>query len=331
MKTRLLKLTAAMSLIAAHVSLNVKAQTVSTFENLSLSTNTYWEGSTTTTDTAFTSGNAIFPNTYNFYWSAGWAYSNMQDSITSGYVNEYSSRPAIGYNKSANYGVGWGGSKVILKGNALHGVVSGFYITNGTYATLSMEQGDLFAKKFGGASGNDPDWFKLTVRKWLGGAMPKDSVEFYLADFRSANNVKDYIVKTWQWLDLSGLGNVDSLQFDLSSSDVGSFGMNTPAFFCMDDFTTADIALSAKNINTGINLVSIYPNPVNDIVNIDIAGLTSKNLQVSITDITGKLLDAKKINTVEKISFDISAYNKGVYFINITGDNVFINRKLIKE
>jgi hypothetical protein len=38
--------------------------------------------------------------------------------------------------------------------------VTGAYFTNTTYAALSMLSGDSFAKKFGGASGDDPDWFK---------------------------------------------------------------------------------------------------------------------------------------------------------------------------
>jgi hypothetical protein len=30
-----------------------------------------------------------------------------------------------------------------------------------------------------------------------------DSIEFYLADFRFANNSQDYILKTWEYLDLT--------------------------------------------------------------------------------------------------------------------------------
>ena len=47
-------------------------------------------------------------------------------------------------------------------------------------------------------------------------------VEFYLADFRSAEDSLDYIVNDWRWIDLSNLGNVDSLQFTMNSSDVRS-------------------------------------------------------------------------------------------------------------
>jgi hypothetical protein len=49
----------------------------------------------------------------------------------------------------------------------------------------------------------------------------------------------DYILKEWEWLDLTSLGLVTSLNFALESSDVGEYGMNTPAYFCIDDFTGA--------------------------------------------------------------------------------------------
>ena len=36
-------------------------------------------------------------------------------------------------------------------------------------------------------------------------------------------------------MDLGSLGRVDSLMFALESTDVGEWGMNTPAFFCIDN------------------------------------------------------------------------------------------------
>ncbi len=53
------------------------------------------------------------------------------------------------------------------------------------------------------------------------------TVEFLLADGSD-------IVNTWAWVDLNTLGSVKSLEFALSSSDSGAFGMNTPSYFAMD-------------------------------------------------------------------------------------------------
>lgn len=330
------KKTLALGLLIFSLVLNaLKAQTVSTFENLTLSKNTYWDGSKTTPDTLFTSGNAVFPNSYNpmfgGYWQSGWAYSNMQDSTTSGAANLHSAITAIGYNGSVNYAVGQNGAKIILSGTSLHGIVKGCYITNGTYATLSMEQGDAFAKKFGGNSGNDSDWFKLTVRKWYGGVKPNDSVEFYLADYRFSDNSEDYIVKSWKWLDLSGLGSADSLEFSLSSSDVGIYGMNTPPFFCIDNFTAYDAPLIIKNTVEKNNSISLYPNPSKGIVTIDLHELPLKNIQLSVSEISGRSVYVSKLNSDNKIYLDMTSFNRGIYFITITGLDIFEVKKIIIE
>ena len=146
-----------------------------------------------------------------------------------------------------NYGLSntYGASVISFVNNGSH-QVEGIYVTNSTYAALSMKHGDTFAKKFGGDDGNDEDWFKLSVWGKIDGS-ETDTVEFYLADYRFADNEKDYIIETWQWLDLSTLGNVDSLLFSLSSSDDGMWGMNTPAYFCMDNMTILDNAPVLEN------------------------------------------------------------------------------------
>ena len=41
-------------------------------------------------------------------------------------------------------------------------LVRGVDVTNTAWARTSMLEGDQFAKKFGGATGDDPDWFMVT-------------------------------------------------------------------------------------------------------------------------------------------------------------------------
>ncbi|HEB89007.1 MAG TPA: DUF4465 domain-containing protein, partial [Deltaproteobacteria bacterium] len=42
----------------------------------------------------------------------------------------------------------------------------------------------------------------------------------------------------WVFQDLSSLGLVKELGFSFESSDVGSFGINTPQYFAIDNLTT---------------------------------------------------------------------------------------------
>ncbi len=307
------------------------AQTVSDFENLTLTPDSHWDGSDTPLGTNFTSGNAILPNyydtSYGGYWASGWAYSNMKDTLTSGFLNMYSAVTGGGFNNSSNFIVGTQASIVNLNATAIGKVVYGFNVTNGTFAALSMKDGDFTAKKFGGITGNDPDWFKLTIHAYANGILINDSVEFYLADYRFSDNQLDYIVKTWEWVDLTSLGNVDSLMFSLSSSDNGTYGMNTPAFFCVDNFTTAD-SPSTVNENSTITKICVYPNPATNFINIE---LSHSGIEIPI-----EIYNAVGQKVYEDITYgnanvNVSAWPCGVYFVKTTDGGMLQNYKFIKD
>jgi hypothetical protein len=111
----------------------------------------------------------------------------------------------------------------------------------------------------------------------------------YLADFRPADNTKDYISTKWEYVSLISLGLVDSLSFSIASSDVGAFGINTPTYFCIDQVSTANGTTPV--IESASEQAKIYPNPANDFINID--HKTELN-HISAIDLSGKsiIMDA---------------------------------------
>jgi hypothetical protein len=191
------------------------------FEDLSLDPESYWNGSDESG--SFTTGPARFHNDFNveyFSWS-GWSYSNTSDNTTPGFLNQYSAITGAGFpgegDSQGIYGVSSMYGPLMIDFSEKAHAPEGFYITNSSYAALSMEQGDMFAKKFGGIDGTDPDFFKMKV--WgFAGLTSTDTLEFYLADYRFEKSEEDYIIKTWQWVDLSSFGKVDSLMFGLDWS-----------------------------------------------------------------------------------------------------------------
>lgn len=237
MKNKFYKNAIAIS-IAALLSTNLNAQT-STFEDITLQgANDYKIPSNGNFDSEFSSGSCNFKNNYEIsyggFWTSGWAYSKTNDTLVGDYSNLYASYANKGVGNSNNYAVSQNETFIHLKQNSIQGL----YISNTTYAALSMKKGDAFAKKFGGNSGNDSDWFKVTINAYQNGNMKTEKVDFYLADFRFSNNAQDYIIKDWTYINLQSLGSLDSLKFTLSSTDTGQFGMNTPAFFCIDNVIT---------------------------------------------------------------------------------------------
>lgn len=212
------------------------AQRTANFENLSLKPNSFWNGDDKTG--SFKSGEMMFANSYNekyFSWS-GFAYSNMSDTKTEGYSNQYSSYAGSGAIGSKNFGINYGTNIINFSSLAKGCKPKGIYVSNTTLAALDMKNGSQFSKKFGGESGNDQDFFLLQILNYNNGKAT-DTSNVYLADYRFEDNTKDYILNTWQYVDLSKFNYSDSIGFSLSSSDVGQFGMNTPAYFCFDEFT----------------------------------------------------------------------------------------------
>lgn len=234
----------------------VQAAVTSDFESLSLAPNSYWAGETNPSVplyqpnlTSFSSGSATFYNIMTDWggassWS-GWAYSNMTDKVTPGFENQYSAYTGLAYSGN-NFAVAYVSGDTAGINFSANVQASGFYLTNTTYAALTMQNGDDygFTKKFGGVNGDDADWLKLTVTGMNGG-VEAGSIDFYLADYRSSDNSLDYIVNGWEWLDLSSLGTINGMKFAMSSSDTGSFGMNTPAYFAMDDLMVTAVPLPA--------------------------------------------------------------------------------------
>ncbi len=103
-------------------------------------------------------------------------------------------------------------------------VIDGLFITNAYTAVNVIENGEALTSSEPFKEG---DWFKLRIYN-----LDKSKYQdFYLADFQ---NGKTEIVKEWKWVDLSKFGEIDGLRFELTSSDTGIHGMNTPAYFCLD-------------------------------------------------------------------------------------------------
>lgn len=240
------------------------AQTTVTFDDLTLAPNTHYSGSDASGQ--FVSGGITFPNeydqTYN-YWSGGFIYSNSTDVTTAGYTNDFSAFTGTGADGSANYGVNYGGNIDF----GTEKVVSRIAVTNTTYAALSMLNGDSYGKVFGSPNNaqgtpdgtNGADYFRLLITGYNATNDSIGTVTFYLADYRFADSTQDYLVSTWQDVDLTSLGSVRYLDFALESSDNGSFGMNTPAYFALDNLVYG-VAGVPENAALAVEL---YPNPTN--------------------------------------------------------------------
>ena len=213
----------------------------------------------------FTSAGAFFNNDYNSTFSswADFAVSRVIDNTTPGFGNQYAAyAPAraagagAGLNGSLQYAVGY-----VSDFSPLPRITFAdgerpltLAITNTTYGGLSMRDGDGWGKKFGGATGNDPDFFKLTINGRDASNGLTGTVEFFLADFRSATNALDYIVNDWTTVDVSSFSaSTRALEFSVISTDNDpQFGIKTPAYFAVDNITTVPEPATAALFLLGV-------------------------------------------------------------------------------
>lgn len=212
----------------AKTKVYVTGETVAaTFDDNYLAENSHFSGDSD--DDMFYSGSFSFAVANMGSWWYGFGISNSTSTEFKKLDDQFNSAVGSGVDGSSNYCVAYpSGADVTVTSNTDGDIISGAFITNNAYAYSSMANGDSYAKKF--VKG---DWFKLTVSGKT--ATGTNTLDFYLADFRSENEADHYIIDTWQWLDLRSLGKVQSLSFTFTSSDTGKYGMNTPAYFCMDN------------------------------------------------------------------------------------------------
>jgi hypothetical protein len=301
------------------------AQLTIGFENFNLPPNSAYSS---TASAPFQESGVSFNHKYAFnFWSEGFAYTNKYDSLTAGFTNLYGIRAGKGRNHSAVYNVGQMKGVISL---APQNTITGMYVTNTTYAYLSIRDGDSFARKFGDttgtgsgttiAQGQYPDFFKLIIRAYKGGTLKSDSVTFFLADYRGTN---DYIVDTWQFVNTSSLGSADSLVMTLRSSDNGQYGMNTPGFFAIDELSVAlsnPVGIAAVEKGT----VTAWPNPFRSEININ----SEKADRTALYDATGNLIRSSKNETSMR---NLDTLPAGLYYLMVEEAGTYSNIKVIHE
>ena len=200
------------------------------FDSMNLGENGYIN------DQAVTIADIAFTNDYNqeYFSFTGFAFSSLNDVETEGYANQYSVYNAK--NNGNQFAVAYDGGEYgpvafeFTDGAARK--IKSFEVCNNTYAALSTKNGDAYAKKF-----EDGDYFAANIIGYDKDGNETGKVTYYLVDYR---NGKSVILDSWKKVDLTSLGKVTKIQISLESTDNGEWGMNTPAYICIDNIIYVD-------------------------------------------------------------------------------------------
>lgn len=179
------------------------------------------------------------------YWGGGHAISNFViknfETLPDGYYGWYElqfATPIGGHNNSKNFCVHNGyqddyNSQIYdgklawfsFKGGKEQ-VVDHMFVTNTCYVLNSLMYGDGF-----NSPATDDTWIKIVAYGYNANEEEVGTSEFYLC------NTGRRFVTDWQKWDLSSLGKVNKIVFNFAASDdqIGSYGLNCPAYFAYDD------------------------------------------------------------------------------------------------
>ena len=135
---------------------------------------------------------------------------------------------------------------------------------------------------------------------------------------------------TYQWVDCDNSNAPISGEINqtFTATTNGNYAVEITVGSCTE--TSACENITGVGINeTANNVVSIYPNPTNGMVNINL-GSNNSTVNYSISSIEGKVVETGKTST-NSITVDLSDESKGVYFIRINTENISTVYKLIKQ
>ncbi|NLA23965.1 MAG: DUF4465 domain-containing protein [Bacteroidales bacterium] len=239
MKKKCLKILTALMLVS--IVIGVKAQQNVDFEELVLEPESHWNGADNSG--FFISKGWKFINEYDDLYGSwmGWSYTNETDNETNDWSNEFSSASGTGVMNSENYATAYVGSDwmnnyepipcVIMREDNQAVEMFGTFISLNANSSLYMANNDFYS--------DNKHYLKLIVTAQESETQTDVITrEFILADYRFSNPENNFKFDDWQFIDLSWAASAYKLEFFLETSDAGDWGINTPSYFCIDNFNS---------------------------------------------------------------------------------------------
>lgn len=124
----------------------------------------------------------------------------------------------------------------------------------------------------------------------------------------------------------SFLTPTNNMRIIVTVNDIPGGHISEGAF---DKFEITDGSVGVNELEQS-NTVHIFPNPFNEIINVQLNDINNSAIQIQIVDVTGRLVDKFNFTNENNIQLQ-NTYKKGIYFINIYENGSLIkSQKLVK-
>lgn len=181
----------------------------------------------------------------------------------------------------------------------------GVYVNLNSYAYYSILLGDGFARAF-----TEGDKFTLVIH----GVKDDESETTVEVPLASYTNGDLTAARGWKYVDLTSLGEVNEIYFSMNSTDKGTYGVNTPTYFCLDKLSVRPAD------NGGISQISGDGCEIR-------YDRESKTVHVAGSDFTGVYNSLGQcVRRSEQSSFSIEDLPAGVYIVKSRGSHLKITK-----
>jgi len=95
----------------------------------------------------------------------------------------------------------------------------------------------------------------------------------------------------------------------------------------------SDFTISTDNLDAEVD-ISVFPNPVNNTLNVGVVSDKNRDAQIQLTSLDGKVLQEQRVEFLKNENLfrvDVSAYQAGMYLLHIISDNRITTKKVVVE
>ena len=155
-----------------------------------------------------------------------------------------------------------------------------------------------------------------------------EMVDAYVVSFTNTSNDFDEIF--WDFGDGATSTEINPVH---TYPESGDYKVSLTIIKCEKNDVKAKIISIENTVNAGLlnlNVVSIYPNPATDEVNIKL-DRNYKEVCITIADVSGKAILKKTILNADLLQMDVSNLSCGMYFLSILADEKSYSASISKR
>jgi hypothetical protein len=273
---------------------------------------------------------AQIPNNGFENWTSMGSYSNPDGWAT---MNDMTAMSSV-YTATKGTPGNVGASYLKLTSKTVGGSVVNGIAVSGTLNTMTMQPTAGFPYTGQPVS---------LTGKWQYMASSAGSVSITLSKWNTTTNQRDIVAtgsQTLSGMAMSWASFTINLNYMMSMAPdscmiVLKASGNTPTnndYLWVDNLAFSGSVAGLNENNSPIQALSIYPNPIQDKINVSFNIQNEKTVTLKVTDIDGELIHTQNFEQISgsvNQSIDATKFPKGVYFVTISNESISETRKIV--